>query len=58
MRMRDFFFDPNRSPYLYSTSLVIDKCQKAIKSLICDLDPYPYKNDSLVHFFTSADLDQ
>ena len=24
--LRGFFFDPNRSQYLYSTSLVIDKC--------------------------------
>jgi len=48
--MRGFFFDPNRSRYLYSTSLVIDKCQKAIKSHILDLDPVSYKDDSLVCF--------
>ena len=54
MRTRDFCFDPNRSPYLYSTSLVIDKCQKAIKSLICDTYPYFRENDSLVYFFMST----
>jgi hypothetical protein len=48
--MRDFFFDPNRCRHLYSTSLVIYKCQKAIKNLI--LDPYPDFYDDLVYFFT------
>jgi hypothetical protein len=48
----DFFFDPNRSQYLYSTSLVIDKCQKAIKSLILDPHPTLHKTNSLVYFFT------
>ena len=42
MWMRDFFFDPTRSRYLYSTSLVIDECQKAIKHLILDLNPHSY----------------
>jgi len=51
MRTRDFCFDPNRSPYLYSTSLVIDKCREAIKSLICDTSPYFRENVVLVHFF-------
>ena len=32
--MCNFFLDPNRSRYLYSTSLVIDNCRTAIKSLI------------------------
>jgi hypothetical protein len=50
--MRDFFFDPNRSRHLYSTSLVIDKCQMAIKSLILDPNPDFHKNDDLVYFFT------
>ena len=50
--IRDFFLNPNRSQYLYSTSLVIDECQKAIKHLI--LDPYLdfYKNEGLIDFFT------
>ena len=48
---RDFFFDPNRSQCLYSTSLVIDKCQRAIKNLILDTTPDSY-NDGLIHFFT------
>jgi len=50
--MLDFFFDPNRSQYLYSTSLVIDKCQKAIERLIRDPHPNLHKTDSLVYFFT------
>ena len=52
--MRDFFLNPNRSRYLYSTSLVIDKCQKAIKSIILDPNPDSYKTNSLLYFFTPA----
>jgi len=48
--MRDFFFDPTRSRYLYSTSLVIDECQRAIKCHILDPDPHPYYG--LTYFFT------
>jgi hypothetical protein len=48
--MLDFFLDPNRSRYLYSTSLVIDKCQTAIKSLI--LDPNPDSCYNVTSFFT------
>ena len=49
---RDFFLDPNRSRYLYSTSLVIDKCQTAIKSLILDLNPDPFYDHGVTSFFT------
>ena len=49
--IRAFFFDPNRSQHLYSTSLVIDKCQKAINSLILDPNPDSYNDDGLVYFF-------
>ena len=50
--IRDFFFDPtDRSRYFYSTSLVIDKCQKAIKSLILDPNPDSYDDNGLVYFF-------
>jgi len=49
--LRDFFFDPDRSRYLYSTSLVIDKCQKAIKRLILDPNANFHKDDNLVYFF-------
>ena len=49
--LRDFFFDPNRSRSLYSTSLVIDNCQKAIKSCILDPNPGFDKIRSLVYFF-------
>jgi hypothetical protein len=49
--LRDFFFDPNGSRYLYSTSLVIDECQKGIKSLILDPNPGLYKTNGLVYFF-------
>jgi len=49
--IRDFFLDPNRSRYLYSTSLVIDECRKAIKSLILDTNPDFHHHDDLVHFF-------
>jgi hypothetical protein len=49
----DFFFDPTRSRYLYSTSLIIDECQKAIKHLILDPKPHSYVNCSgLANFFT------
>ena len=48
--MHDFFFDPNRCQNLYSTSLVLDECQKAIESLILDPNPDSY-NDGLVYFF-------
>ena len=48
--MQDFFLDPNRSRYLYSTSLVIDTCQKAIENLI--LDPTSNSDSmNLVDFF-------
>jgi hypothetical protein len=47
----DFFFNPNRSQHLYSTSLVIDKCQKAIKSLILDPNLDCCDNNNLVDFF-------
>jgi hypothetical protein len=50
--LRTFFFDPNRSRYLYSTSLVIDKCQKAITSLIFDPNPDFHNYRALVYFFT------
>ena len=49
--MCDFFLNPNRSRHLYSTSLVIDKCQKAIKSLILDPKPNYHKTNGLVCFF-------
>jgi hypothetical protein len=51
--LRDFFFDPNRSRYLYSTSLVIEKCQKAIKNLILDSNPdlHTGNNNDLICFF-------
>ena len=52
MRMCDFFFDPTRSRYLYSTSLIIDECQKAIKHHILDLNPRSHVNYGLVYFFT------
>jgi hypothetical protein len=49
----DFFFDPSRSRYLYSTSLVIDACQKAIKHHIIDPNPHSYGSYfGLVYFFT------
>jgi len=54
--MRDFFLDPNRSQYLYSTSLVVDECRKAIKSLILDPNPDSYKNDGLLYFFTPTPI--
>jgi len=50
--LRGFFFDPNRSGYLYSTSLVIERCQKAIKSFIFETNPDSYKNNGPVYFFT------
>ena len=49
--LRDFFFASSRSRSLYSPSLVIDSCQKAIKSFILDPNPGFYKTGSLVHFF-------
>jgi hypothetical protein len=52
--MRDFFFDPNRSRHLYSTSLVIDECQQAIETHILDPNFDPDKNHGLVDFFTQA----
>ena len=48
--MHVFFLDPTRSRYLYSTSLVIDECQKTIEHHIPGPAPYPYYG--LVHFFT------
>ena len=48
----DFFFNPTRSRYLYSISLIIDECQKAIKHQLLDLNPHSYANYGLVHFFT------
>ena len=50
--LRGFFFDPNRSGYLYSTSLVIERYQKAIKTLTLDTNPDSYKNNGPVYFFT------
>jgi len=50
--MRDFFLNPNHSQHLYSTSVVIDECQKAIESLILDPNPDPGINDNLIDFFT------
>ena len=50
--MCDFFLDPNRSRHLYSTSLVLDKCQMAIKSLILDLNPDSYYIHGVTFFFT------
>jgi len=50
--MRDFFLDPTRCQYLYSTSLVIDQRQKAIKNLILVPNPGSNENKSLVYFFT------
>ena len=47
--LRGFFFDPNRSRSLYSTSWVIDKCQRAIEGLI-GLDSFFH---SLSSFFRS-----
>jgi hypothetical protein len=49
--IRDFFLNPTRCRYLYSTSLVIDKCQRAIKSLILDPNPEFTKTTNLAHFF-------
>jgi len=49
--IRDFFLNPNRSRYLYSTSLVIDECQKAIKSLILDPNSAFRTSHSFVAFF-------
>ena len=51
--LRDFFIDTNRSRDLYSTSLVIGKCQKTINSLILAPNPHFYNNlSSLKYFFT------
>ena len=50
--MRDFFFNPNRCRYLYSTSLVIHKCLKAIESLLVDPTPDSHNDPGLVYFFT------
>ena len=48
--LRGFFFDPNRSRNLYSSSWVIDKCQRAITSFTeRDRD---YQCSSLLSFFT------
>ena len=52
--MRNFFFDPNRSRHLYSTSSVIDRCQQAIKTHILDPNIDPNKNHGLVYFFTQT----
>jgi len=49
--MGDFFFDPNRSRCLYSASLVINECQKAIEGFILDPNPNFYDNDDPVSFF-------
>ena len=48
--VRDFL-DPRRSRYFYSTSLVIDNCQKAINSLILDPNSDSHDVDGLVYFF-------
>ena len=50
--VRDFFLSPNRSRYLYSTSSVIDNCQKAINSHFLDPNPDYYASSSLLYFFT------
>ena len=47
----DFFLNPNCFQYLYSTSLVINECQKAIKSLLLDPLANSSLNDNLVYFF-------
>jgi len=54
--MRDFFFDPTRSRYLYSTSLVIDEYQKAIKHITRDPNAgaHSYVDNGLVHFFAQT----
>jgi hypothetical protein len=49
---RDFFFDPTRSRYLYSTSLIIDEYQKAIKRFILHPNPHSYVDYGLAYFFT------
>jgi len=48
--MRDFSLNPNRSRYLYSTSLVIDTCRKAIKSLILDPTPHSHSRGPVAFF--------
>ena len=50
--IRDFFLNPYRCQHLYSTSLVIGECQKAIKSLILDPNSGFRTNHSLEYFFT------
>jgi hypothetical protein len=52
--MNDFFLNPNRSQHLYSISLVINECQKAItKSLILGRNPdYSINCHNLINFFT------
>jgi len=57
--MLDFFSDPSRSRYLYLSSLVIDKCQKAIKTFILDpdTDSYTTHRHGLVHLLLYADVD-
>ena len=50
--IRVFFLNPNRSQHLYSTSLVIDECRKAIESLILDPHPTLHKTKNLACFFT------
>jgi len=48
----DFFLNPSRSRHLYSTSLVLNECQRAItKSLILDSNPDSNTNFSLLSFF-------
>jgi hypothetical protein len=49
--MGGFFLDPIRSRDLYSTSLVIDKCQKAINSLFLAPNDPRFNSNSLECFF-------
>ena len=49
--LRGFFFDPNRSQSLYSTSWVLDKCQQAIEGLIVLNNGYY----SLFSFFNKSE---
>ena len=49
--IRGFFLNPTRCRYLYSTSLVIDGCQKAINSLILDPNSDFRMHNNLIYFF-------
>jgi hypothetical protein len=50
--LRGLFFDPSRSRSLYSSSWVIDKCQRAITSLIKQDRVYDLSTFKLLSFFT------